>query len=168
MSFRAFVLVGIVTLVTAFYQSTQPSAFTVTKGLTSRQRVELGPFPLNSMRQAALSGISSPSHPLAVAHAVLGSQIYLLANRSGAAEVATKTVSSWSNALDKPGLFEINAPNDDQCGLFDVGAPSHDQRGPFDAQDDNQCALKESAVASLEAFKLADPVRIDTFALPLL
>ena len=95
-------------------------------------------------------------------------QTYLLANRSGAAEVATKTVSSWSNALDKPGLFEINAPNDDQCGLFDVGAPSHDQRGPFDAQDDNQCALKESAVASLEAFKLADPVRIDTFALPLL
>jgi len=94
MSFRAFVLVGI-TLVTAFYQSTQPSAFTVTKGLTS-----------------------------------------------GAAEVATKTVSSWSNALDKPGLFEINAPNDDQCGLFDVGAPSHDQRGPFDAPNDSQCALK--------------------------
>ena len=42
MSFRAFVLVGIVTLVTAFYQSTQPSAFTVTKGLTSRQCVERG------------------------------------------------------------------------------------------------------------------------------
>ena len=73
--------------------------------------------------------------------------------------MATKTVSSWSNALDKPGLFEINAPNDDQCGLFDVGAPSHDQRGPFDASNDNQCALKESAVASPEAFKLADPVR---------
>ena len=72
MSFRAFVLVGIVTLVTAFYQSTQPSAFTVTKGLTSRQRVELGPFPLNSMRQAALSGISSPSHPLAVARSRFG------------------------------------------------------------------------------------------------
>jgi len=73
--------------------------------------------------------------------------------------VATKTVSSWSNALDKPGLFEINTPTDDQCGLFDVGAPSHDQRGPFDASNDNQCALKESAVASPEAFKLADPVR---------
>ena len=73
--------------------------------------------------------------------------------------MATKTVSSWSNALDKPGLFEINAPNDDQCGLFDVGAPSHDQRGPFDAPNDSQCALKESAVASPEAFKLADPVR---------
>ena len=73
--------------------------------------------------------------------------------------MATKTVSSWSNALDKPGLFEINTPTDDQCGLFDVGAPSHDQRGPFDASNDNQCALKESAVASPEAFKLADPVR---------
>ena len=104
------------------------------------------------MRQAALSGISSPSHPLGLAATPL-------TNRSGAAEVATKTVNSWSNALDKPGLFEINAPNDDQCGLFDVGAPSHDQRGPFDAQNDNQCALKESAVASPEAFKLADPVR---------
>ena len=73
--------------------------------------------------------------------------------------MATKTVSSWSNALDKPGLFEINTPTDDQCGLFDVGAPSHDQRGPFDAPNDSQCALKESAVASPEAFKLADPVR---------
>ena len=56
MSFRAFVLVGIVTLVTAFYQSTQPSAFTVTKGLTSRQRVELGPFPLNSTLCGTKSG----------------------------------------------------------------------------------------------------------------
>ena len=53
MSFRAFVLVGIVTL-TAFYQSTQPSALTITKGLTSRQLVELGPFPLNSMRHRPL------------------------------------------------------------------------------------------------------------------
>ena len=73
--------------------------------------------------------------------------------------MATKTVSSWSNALDKPGLFEINTPTDDQCGLFDVGAPSYDQRRPFDAPKDNQCALKESVVALPEAFKLADPVR---------
>ena len=43
MSFRAFVLVGIVTL-TAFYQSTQPSALTITQGLTSRQLVEPGPL----------------------------------------------------------------------------------------------------------------------------
>ena len=63
MSFRAFVLVGVVTLVTAFYPSTQPSALTVTKGLTPRQRVKPRPFPLISMRQAALSGVSSPSHP---------------------------------------------------------------------------------------------------------
>ena len=41
------------------------------------------------------------------------------------AEVATKTVTSWSNALD--------APNEDQCGLFEVGAPTNDQRGPLDA-----------------------------------
>jgi len=29
------------------------------------------------------------------------------------------------------GLFDIDAPNDDQCGLFDVGAPSDDQGKPF-------------------------------------
>ena len=83
-------------------------------------------------------------------------QTYLLANRRGAAEVATNTVSSWSNALDKPGLFDINAP-DDQCGLFDVGARSYDQRGPIDAPNDNQCALKES-LALPKAFELTDPV----------
>ena len=66
------------------------------------------------------------------------------------AEVATKTVSSWSNALD--------APNEDQCGLFDVGSPTHDQRGPLDAPDDNQCAPNEPVVASPEAFEQTDPV----------
>ena len=54
MSVRALVLVGVVALVAAFYQSTPRSAFTVTTGLTSRQRVKPGPFPLNSMQQAAL------------------------------------------------------------------------------------------------------------------
>ena len=68
---------------------------------------------------------------------------------SGAAEVAAKTVASWSNAF---GI--IDAPNDDQCGMFevqcgmfDVGAPNYDQSAP-----------NESA-ALLEAFKLI-PVRI--------
>ena len=70
--------------------------------------------------------------------------------------MATKTVSSWSNALDGPGLFDIDAPNDDQCGLLDVGAPSYDQRGPF-APNDNQCAPDESVVASPESFELTDP-----------
>ena len=75
-------------------------------------------------------------------------------------EVATKSVTSWSdNALDEPGLFDIDAPNDDQCRLFDVGAPSYNQCGPFDAPNDNLCAPNETAVASPEAFKLADPVR---------
>ena len=54
MSCRALVLVGVVALVAAFYQSTPRSA--VTTGPTSRQRVETGPFPLNSMHQAALFG----------------------------------------------------------------------------------------------------------------
>ena len=68
MSFRAFVLVGVVTLVTAFYQPTQPTAFTVTKGLTSRQHVKSGPFPLHSMRHRPLfSGVSSLRHPPSVA-----------------------------------------------------------------------------------------------------
>ena len=77
----------------------------------------------------------------------------LLTNRSfsnGAAEAAPKTVGGWSNALDGPGLFDIDAPNDDQCGLLDVGAPS-----------DNQCAPDESVVASPEAFEPTEPVRID-------
>ena len=64
--------------------------------------------------------------------------------------MASKTVTSWSNALD--------APNEDQCGLFDVGSPTHDQRGPLDAPDDNQCAPNEPVVASPEAFEQTDPV----------
>jgi len=61
--------------------------------------------------------------------------------------MAPKAVSSWSNALDGPGLFDIDAPNDGQCGLFDVGAPSSDQGKPF-APNDNQCAPDESVLAS--------------------
>ena len=87
-----------------------------------------------------------------------------LTNRSfsnGAAEAAPKTVGGWSNALDGPGLFDIDAPNDDQCGLFDVGAPNYyDQCKPF-APNDNQCAPDESVVASPEAFEQTEPVRID-------
>ena len=70
---------------------------------------------------------------------------------SGTAEVASKTVTSWSNAA-------LDAPNEDQCGLFDVGSPTHDQRGPLDAPDDNQCAPNEPVVASPEAFEQTDPV----------
>ena len=58
-------------------------------------------------------------------------------------EVATKTVTSWSNALD--------APNEDQCGLFDVGAPTYDLRGPLDVPNDSQCAPNEPVVARPEA-----------------
>ena len=77
----------------------------------------------------------------------------LLATRShasGPAEVTTKTVTSWSNALD--------APNKDQCGLFDVGPPTYDQRGPLDAPDDSQCAPNEPVVATPEALEQTDPV----------
>ena len=74
--------------------------------------------------------------------------------------MATKTVTSWSNALDEPGLFNIDAPNDDQCGLFDVGAPSYDQRGSFDAPNDNNCALKESVVALPKAFVDISPLNL--------
>ena len=66
--------------------------------------------------------------------------------------MATKTVTTWSNALD--------APNEDQCGLLDVGAPRYDQQcGPLDAPNDNQCAPDEPVIASPEAFELTDPVR---------
>ena len=77
--------------------------------------------------------------------------IPLLACRSdssGTAEVATKTVTSWSNTLDGSGLFEIGAPSYDQCGLFD-------------ALNDNKHAPNESVAASPEAHKLIDPVCID-------
>ena len=80
--------------------------------------------------------------------------IPLLAYRSysgGTTEVATKTITSWSNAL--------GAPNEDQCGLRDVGAPTYDPRGPLDAPNDSQCAPNEPVVASLEVFELTDPVR---------
>jgi len=42
MSFRAIVLLGSVALLTAFYQSMQPSAFTIPTGLTQRQLVRPG------------------------------------------------------------------------------------------------------------------------------
>ena len=62
---------------------------------------------------------------------------------SGTAEVATKTVASWSYALD--------APNEDRCGLFDVCAHRYDQCGPLDAPNDNQCVPNETVIASPEA-----------------
>ena len=78
--------------------------------------------------------------------------IALLACRSdsnGTAEVATKTVTSWSNALDGSGLFEIGAPSYDQCGLFDA------------LNDNTHAPSNESVAASPEAHKLIDPVCID-------
>ena len=76
----------------------------------------------------------SASHPLSVGPIRFSLSPFLcmplLAYRSysgGTAEVATKTVTSWSNAFD--------APNKDQCGLFDVGPPTYDQRGSLDAPE---------------------------------
>ena len=81
-----------------------------------------GPFPLILMHGCPLYRVPSPGHPCSVGTILLGLSPFLcipvLANRSyssGTAEVSTKTVTSWSNALD--------AHNEDQCGLFDVGAP---------------------------------------------
>ena len=74
--------------------------------------------------------------------------------------MAPKTVGGWSNALDGPGLFDIDAPNDDQCGLLG-GAHSDDQRKPFAPNANQQCAPDESAVASPEAFEQTETVRID-------
>ena len=99
----------------------------------------------------------SRSGPSPLTHA------YPLTYRSfsnGAAEAAPKTVGGWSNALDGPGLFDIDAPNDGQCGLLDVGAPSDDQDKPF-APNDNQCAPEESVLALPEAFELTEPVCTD-------
>ena len=121
------------------------------------------------MRRAALPGafpLEPPTPSSARSRSGLSSLTHayrLLTNRSfsnGAAEAAPKTVGGWSNTLDEPGLFDIDAPNDDQCGLFDVGAHSDDQRKAF-APNDNQCAPDESVVASPEAFEQTEPVRID-------
>jgi len=71
----------------------------------------------------------------------------LLANR-------TKTVTGWSNVLDEPRRFDVDARNENQYGLSHVGAPAYDQRGPLDAPNaDNQCTPSESVVASPEAFE---------------
>jgi len=103
------------------------------------------------MRQPALSGVIFRTthfcgpYPFCT-QSLFYAYPFLLANRSfssGAAEVATKTVTSWSNALD--------APNEDRCGLFDVGAPRCDQCGQLDAPNDNQCTPNEPAIASSEA-----------------
>ena len=107
-----------------------------------------GPFPLILMHGCPLYRVPSPGHPCSVGTILLGLSPFLcipvLANRSyssGTAEVSTKTVTSWSNALD--------AHNEDQCGLFDVGAPRYDQCGPLDAPNDN--APNKPVFASPEA-----------------
>ena len=158
-SFRALVLFGVVALVTAVYQSIKPpsSALTITTGLTPRRsEFKPGPFPLILMRLPAYRESLPEPHPLSVCTIHFGLSpflcIPLIANRSyasGTAEVATKAVTSWSNALD--------APNEDQCGLFDVGAPTYDRRGPLDAP--NECTPNEPVVSSPEAFELTDQVR---------
>ena len=151
-SFRALVLFGVVVaLVTAFYQSiTLPSSVpTITTGLTPRHSVfkpEL--FPLILMRLLAL--LHEP--PLLCGPRPFGPGSLCMhtpsghdrSYSSGTAEVlATKTVSSWSNAL--------GAPDEDQYALLDVGAPRYDQCGPLDAPNDNQCAPNEPVIASPEA-----------------
>ena len=148
-SFHALVLFGVVALVTALYQSITPpsSALTIPTGLMPHHSVfDPGPFPLILMRQPALL----PKPTLFCGPRPFWTEAFqclpLLANRSyssGAAEVATKTVTSWSNALD--------TLNEDQCGLFDGGAPRYHQSGPLDAPNDNQCAPNERVVASPEA-----------------
>ena len=60
MSFRAFVLVGVVAIVTAFYQSTQrPVALTVATGLTPRASV------LNRARSSLFGPLFRAFHLLA-------------------------------------------------------------------------------------------------------
>ena len=146
MSFRALVLVGVIALVTAF------SAFTLTTGLTQRQLVRPrgGAFLCGfDAAQAAFFG-HSPCEPQPASVwrvAALGLDLSTMhtfsANRSfsnGAAAVATKTVTGWLNALDRPRGFDIDAPNKDQCGLFDVFARNcnDDQREIFDAATDQR------------------------------
>jgi hypothetical protein len=151
MSFRAIVLLGSVALLTAFYQSMQPSAFTIPTGLTQRQLVRPGTGFLWIRYRAGRHFRAFPSSQphLLWRVAVFGLDLpnaNLLANR-------TKTVTGWTNALDEPRRFDVDAPNEDQCGLSHVGAPAYDQRGPFDAPNDNQCTPSESVVASPEVFE---------------
>ena len=109
------------------------------------------------MRGCPLYRCTSRSHSYSVGTIRFGLSpflcIPLLANRSyssGPAEVATKTVTSWSKVLD--------APNEDQCGLFDVGPPTYDQRGPLDAPNDNHdssCAgVKYTVLRSTGVFSV--------------
>ena len=106
-----------------------------------------GPFPLILMRCYPLHRCPSLSHAFSVGPIRFGLSpclcIPLLTNRSyssGTAEVATKTITSWSNVLD--------APNEDQCGLFDVGAPSDDQRKPFAPMDNQANTVPDNAAKS--------------------
>ena len=84
--------------------------------------------------QASLSGIFSwrlpnggaspaptePKRVCAFSRGVLTSPTHacFLTNRSsssGAAKSATSFITSWSDTLDKSGLFDTGAPDDDQC-----------------------------------------------------
>jgi hypothetical protein len=49
----------------------------------------------------------------------------LLANR-------TKTVTGWTNALDEPRRFDVDAPNEDQCTPSEsvVASPEVFERSP--------------------------------------
>ena len=171
MSFRSLVFAGFVLLLTAFYQSKQPSALTVTTGLTPRQRVKLAHVSVElEAAPGRYTGLThatpTPRYTLSRGGAWLfcglRSSFAMLIpsghNRGDSSGAATKSITSWSNALDEPGRFDIEASND-QCGLFDVDAPSYDQCAPIDdAPNDTLCAPKETAVASPEGFKSNVPV----------
>ena len=54
-----------------------------------------------------------------------------MANRGGAAEVATKTVTKWSNALDEPGLFDIDAQAFEKTDLVSLFLTIEPARRPI-------------------------------------
>ena len=79
MSFRSLVFAGFVLLLTAFYQSTQPSALTVTTGLTPWQRVKRAhvPFELDAASGRYVSGLPHATSTPPVHGRFVGSGVLL-------------------------------------------------------------------------------------------
>ena len=75
------------------------------------------------------------------------SSSHTLEQAVGAPDDAAKCFER-SALLDGPGLFDIDAPNDEQCRLFDVDAPSDDQRKPFAPMDNQANTVPDNAAKS--------------------
>ena len=136
-NFRAFLLVGLVTLATAFSQSTRPSACSVATGLTPHSHVKSGPFFLLS-RDAApalFAGFFPPSRPAVVRAQLTYIVAYLLAKTGANQAVRRRWLTSPLPAAGSrmrstgPGSLTSARPRTTSTGCLTSARPATTSAG---------------------------------------